>query len=98
MNDIEKFDQLIDDIRQEFLEAKKQASLAGTIADLSPVEEIGQLIREKRKAQNLTLNDLCDLSDVAYATLSKLESGNPSVRLDSLQKVLKALGLKLWVG
>lgn len=93
-----KFEALIDEVRQEYLELKKQAGLAETFAKFTPIDAIGPLIREQRRAQNLTLHDLCDLSGVAYATLSKLESGNPSARLDSLQKVLSALGLALYAG
>ena len=92
------FDSLIEEIRNEYQIAKRQASLAEMAPNLAPMENIGGLIREQRKAQGLTLTELCDLSEVSYTTLIKLEKGNPSARLDILNKVLNALGLKLWVG
>jgi DNA-binding XRE family transcriptional regulator len=98
MEKISKFDHFLEEIRKEYLEAKKQASLADTAAGLTPTEDIGVLIRQHRKNQGLTLVALCDLSEVSYTTLVKLEKGNPSVRLDILKKVINTLGLKLWVG
>ena len=98
MSSLSTFNDLLEEIRSSYEEAKRQASLTETSSKLKPIENVGELIRQERKEQELTLNDLCDLSGVAYATLSKLEKGNPSVRLDTLHKVLKALGLKLWIG
>ena len=98
MKNITMFDDLLEKIRNEYHEAKKQASLTDTAARLHPTEDIAALIRQQRKKQGLTLVALCDLSEVSYTTLVKLEKGNPSVRLDILKKVLNTLGLKLWVG
>jgi len=89
---------LLDEIRQRVIDAEKAVAMAALSATLSPIEEVGQRIRAARKQQGLTLNDLCDLSGVAYATLNKIEQGHPSARLDSLASVTRALGLKLWVG
>lgn len=93
-----KFDSLLEEIRDEYEKAKRQASLAETASYLAPAENVGVLIREQRKKQGLTLTELCDLSEVSYTTLVKLEKGSPSTRLDILNRVLSALGLKLWVG
>jgi len=95
MND---FDSLLEEIRAEYQAAKRQASLAEMAPNLAPAENIGGLIREQRKKQGLTLAELCDLAEVSYTTLVKLEKGSPSTRLDILNRVLNALGLKLWVG
>jgi len=92
------FDSLLEEIRNEYQVAKRQASLAEMAPGLAPAENIGGLIRKQRKKQGLTLVELCDLSEVSYTTLVKLEKGNPSTRLDILNRVLNALGLKLWVG
>lgn len=89
---------LLEEVRARFTQAQKEASLATRSASFSPIDEVGQRIRTERKKQGLTLNALCDLSGVAYATLNKIEQGHPSVRLDSLANVTRALGLKLWVG
>ncbi|MCH7979867.1 MAG: helix-turn-helix transcriptional regulator [Proteobacteria bacterium] len=92
------FDDLLAEIRGEYLDARRQASLSGQISQLEPAEAAGRLVREHRKKQGQSLQDLCDLSGVAYSTLSKIEHGHRSVRLGKLQKVLNALGLKLWIG
>lgn len=91
-------DLLLEEVRIRFIQAQKEASLAIKSASFSPIDDAGHRIRTERKKQGLTLNDLCDLSGVAYATLNKIEQGHPSVRLDSLVNVTRALGMKLWVG
>lgn len=98
MNEIDRFNKLLEEVKASYQDAKRQASLAEISLKLRSIDETGELIREERKKQGLTLIDLCDLAGVSYATLSKLENGNPSVRLDILNKVLNTLGLKLWVG
>ena len=95
---MDELDKLLARIREKYQEAEKQASLAEMVPNLMPVDNVGALIRLERKKQKLTLHDLCSLSDVSYSTLSKLEKGNPSARLNVLNRVLNALGLKLWVG
>lgn len=92
------FDDLLAEIRSEYQDARRQASLSAQSSQLEPAEAAGRLVREHRKKQGQSIQDLCDLSGVAYSTLSKIEHGHHSVRLDNLQKVLNALGLKLWIG
>ncbi len=91
-------DALLDEIRDRYLEAQRKASMATQSATFSPIEETAKRIRAERRQQGLTLNDLCELSGVAYATLSKIEQGHPGVRLDSLTAVTRALGMNLWIG
>lgn len=89
---------LWEELHRRVLAAQKAAAIAAQSEAFSPIEEAGRRIRSERKKQGLTLNELCDLSGVAYATLSKIEQGHSSVRLDSLASVANALGLKLWIG
>lgn len=91
-------DSLLGELRKRLAKAQKEASMSARSASFSPIEEAGQRIRAERKKQGLTLNDLCDLSGVAYATLNKIEQGHPSARLDSVVNVARALGLRLWIG
>ncbi len=91
-------DSLLGAIRQQYTELQRAASRADQAARLSPIEEAGKRVREERKKQGLTLNELCDLSGVAYVTLIKIEKGTSNVRLESLMSVARALGMKLWVG
>ncbi len=98
MFSLSEFDDLLSQIRDEYRDAKRQASLSETASSLRPAEDIGLLVREERIEQGLTINQLCDLSGVAYVTLSKLERGASSARMDTLEKILGALGLKIWIG
>ena len=98
MKPLSHIEALLDELRHEYLEARKQASLSGQAANLRPVDQVGELIRDERKNQGQTLQELSELSGVAYATLSKIENGDTAVHLSSLSKVLNALGLKLWIG
>lgn len=98
MSTATRFDTLIDELRTEYLEACRQDSHSGDATHLSSIEQMGVLIRHQRKKQRLTLQELSDLSDVAYSTLSKIENGDTAVQLRSLSNVLDSLGLKLWIG
>lgn len=98
MNNSPNINELLELLRVEIQEAQRKASLADAALDLVPIEDVSSAVRRKRKEQGLTLHDLCDLSDVSYTTLSKIEKGNPSVRLDLLNRVVKSLGMKIWVG
>lgn len=91
-------DALLDELRQRVLVAQREAAMAMQSATFSPIGEAGWRIRTERKKQGLTLHELCELSGVAYATLNKIEQGHPSVQLDSLGSVTRALGMKLWIG
>ena len=96
--DSDNIDNLLNEVRARYDHARKKASLAEQSISFAPISEAGERIRVERKKQRMTLNELCELSGVAYATLSKIERGHPGVRLDSLEGVSRALGLKLWIG
>lgn len=93
-----RFDDLLDELKSEYYEAKRRASLAEVAELLVPIEQAGRTIRERRTKQGLTLEQLSDLSGVSYVTLSRVERGHLNVRLDSLLKALTCLGAKLWIG
>lgn len=57
--------------------------------------DLGQAVRRKRKADGLTLAEVAGLTSVGVRFLSELENGKPTVRLDKLLTVLRALGLQL---
>ena len=58
-------------------------------------EKLGALIRERRTSADVSLRDLQTQSGIAKSVLSKLENGQGSCTLETLDKVAKALGLKL---
>ena len=59
------------------------------------LDQIGHIIREARKHQNLTQEQLGALVGVKKAQISKLENNTKAFRIDTILKVLDALGAKL---
>lgn len=54
-----------------------------------------KMIKEARKAQQLSQMDLRDLSGVSASVIYKLETGRNDVTLSSLLAVSEALGIEL---
>ncbi len=53
-------------------------------------------IKSKRNKKGISQDRLCKLADVTHTTLAKIESGvneNPTIK--TLQKIAKALGVKI---
>ena len=87
---LSSLDQLID----------KHIGLVGTPArdtfeyDLK-LDRIGHIIREARQHRSLTQEQLGALVGVKKAQISKLENNTKAFRIDTILKVLDALGAKL---
>lgn len=64
---------------------------------VSSSEELGKAIRSRRQAQRLRIDDAAALCGISVAALSRMETANGGVRLESLLKVLDGLGLALVV-
>ncbi len=64
---------------------------------LKKTEDIGQVIRDERKAQGLTQDDLAGLSGTGRRFISELESGKATIQLEKTLLVLNALGLSLFI-
>lgn len=56
---------------------------------------IGEEVRAERRRQAIDQRKLALVADVAVRTVHRIENGDPTVRLDSVVKVLSALGLDL---
>lgn len=67
----------------------------GNIDGLQDTKQLGLKVRQKRKADGLTQQDLAAIANVGVRFVSDLENGKPSVQLDSVMAVLQALGLQL---
>jgi transcriptional regulator with XRE-family HTH domain len=63
----------------------------------STLSELGRLIRRKRKASKLRIDDAAALCRVSVGTLSRLETGKAAVGLEKVLQVTDALGLALLV-
>jgi transcriptional regulator with XRE-family HTH domain len=59
--------------------------------------EIGEVIKARREVLGIDQRTLSEISDVAVHTLSNIEAGNGNPTVNSLNKVLGALGLELRV-
>lgn len=57
--------------------------------------EIGQFVRERRKASRLNQHDLSALAGVGQRFVSELERGKATVRLAEVDKVLEVFGKQL---
>ena len=64
---------------------------------LSSPAALGPIVRARRKAQALRIDDAAGLLGVSVDLMSRLENGQGSVRLDKAMSVLDGLGLTLLV-
>lgn len=62
---------------------------------ISCAEDIGRVIRQKRKSDGLTLEEAAAVCGVSYAFLSALENGKETVRLNKVLQVIRCLGIEL---
>jgi transcriptional regulator with XRE-family HTH domain len=68
-----------------------------TVTVLTASEKLGPVVRERRRAQQLRIDDAASLLGVSVDLMSRLENGHGSVRLDKALAVLDGLGLALMV-
>jgi transcriptional regulator with XRE-family HTH domain len=61
------------------------------------LKELGRIIREKRRASALRIDDAAALCGVSVDLLSRLENGNSGVSTDRVLRVLDRLGLAMLV-
>lgn len=64
---------------------------------LTAPNTLGPLVRQRRRAQQLRIDDAAGLLGVSVDLMSRLENGQGSVRLDKAMAVLDGLGLALLV-
>ncbi|MCA9059880.1 MAG: helix-turn-helix transcriptional regulator [Planctomycetaceae bacterium] len=60
-------------------------------------QELGQVIRQRRKQAGLTLKEAAAMSGVGVRFLSELERGKPTLQLGLVIHVLQLFGLELHV-
>ena len=64
---------------------------------VSDSQQLGGLIRQKRKGLGRTQVNIAGLSGVGVRFLSELERGKPTMELGKAFKVLQRLGLEVWI-
>lgn len=62
---------------------------------VSTAATLGAIIRNERKKRGLTQSDLSDKTGLTQATISIIEAGKPSAKLQTVILLLSALDLKL---
>lgn len=65
--------------------------------DLTTMEDIGKIIRNTRREQGLTQEELAGISGTGRRFISDLENGKNSIQTGKLLLVIKALGLNLHI-
>ena len=58
---------------------------------------LGKMIKEKRLAQNLRMDDVARKADISRVTLWSIEKGEGNCSLSSLLRVMDVLGLRMIV-
>ncbi len=58
---------------------------------------IGKVVKARRTQQGLDTKTAAMLCDVSVVTLSKIENAAKGVRMDSILKVMTALGIKMGI-
>ena len=59
------------------------------------VQQLGQLIKSRRKALKITQPHLAELAGVGINSLVKLERGMSNPRWETLEKIASVLGMKI---
>jgi len=60
------------------------------------LEEIGKLIRKKRKEFGYSKEDFCGLANISVRTLYKIEyNKSKGVRFETIEKLLNLIGYKI---
>lgn len=65
------------------------------IVDQMTSQELGFVLRVRRKLLKLSQQELADLAEVSKPSIVAAEKGKPTLRLDVLCRVAAALGLSL---
>ena len=64
---------------------------------LKSVNEIGILVRDARKAQGISQEQLAGVAATGTRFISDLENGKERIQLAKVLKVLEALGLGMYI-
>lgn len=59
------------------------------------MEEIGKIIKERRKLLKIKQQELADLAGISINTLTKIERGESNPSINKLIAILDTLGLEL---
>ena len=60
-------------------------------------EELGKVIRERRKVLNLSIGELAEYTGLSRTTISDMELGKTHPRLDVINEILRFLNLEMTI-
>jgi transcriptional regulator with XRE-family HTH domain len=60
-------------------------------------QQIGKIVQERRDYLNLTQKDVAEMSGITFKSISEIELGRRNPSINTLNRVLDVLGLKLSV-
>ena len=80
---------------ESLVEGLTEPMSAAEVAETIVCMEIGDLIRDTRKAQNLTQKDFAEKMDVSQSLVSRWESGDCNFTIRTLAQIAEALKLNL---
>lgn len=63
--------------------------------EIKTSDDLGLIIRKKRKEDGLTLHDAAAICGVSHVFLSALENGKESVQLNKVLQVTSCLGIEI---
>lgn len=58
-------------------------------------QNIGEIIKNRRKSLNITQSILASLADVGLNTVVAIERGNGNAKIQTIMAILDTLGLKI---
>ena len=61
------------------------------------IEELGKLIKHRRKVLGLTIRELADLTGMSKTTISQIERGTRNPTFEVLQNIFQYLNLEIKV-
>ncbi len=61
------------------------------------IEELGKLIKHRRKVLGLTIRELADLTAMSKTTISQIERGTRNPTFEVLQNIFQYLNLEIKV-
>lgn len=61
------------------------------------IEELGQLIKDRRTVLSLTIRELAELTGMSKTTISQIESGKSNPTFEVLQTIFKYLNMEIKV-
>lgn len=62
---------------------------------MTAIQQIGQLIEQRRNHMRITQRQLADMAEIGVNTLYKIETGQANPTLESLLKIVDVLGMEL---